>query len=218
MPDSELHAPFAGPNLNGRQSPPQTIIFDLSEVLIAGLLGIEKPLAARLGLDEGPVLKAFGGELLRSLCCGHLTEEAYLAQVITSQKWDVPAGEIKALLRQNFQRKVPGMEEILAYLAGRYELVLLSDHAAEWVKDILAMHPFLGLFSSRFFSFQLKQTKQEAATFREVLAQIDRRPEECLFIDDSAVNIQAAISAGVPSIRFTSAPELQQYLQNNGWW
>ena len=44
-----------------------TIIFDLSEVLISGLLGIERPLSEELQILEEKVLPAFGGGLLEAL-------------------------------------------------------------------------------------------------------------------------------------------------------
>ena len=56
----------------------QTIIFDLSEVLVVGLLGIERPLAVQLRVPELQVLRAFGGSRLERLFCGEITEDEYL--------------------------------------------------------------------------------------------------------------------------------------------
>jgi hypothetical protein len=59
----------------------RTIIFDLSEVLIAGLLGVEHILSPRLSLPPETILAALGGGSLRELCRGLITEEEYLAGV-----------------------------------------------------------------------------------------------------------------------------------------
>jgi len=192
--------------------PPRTLIFDLSEVLIAGLLGIEKPLAARLRIDEPTVLPAFAGQFLEDLCCGRLSEDEYLALILQSQRWVIAAAEVKRIIRENFHQRVPGMEDLVAQLARRHELFLLSDHAAEWVAYIRGVHPFLEIFKTRFFSFELKQTKREPSTFQKVLAAVGRRPDECLLVDDSALNLRAAADIGLPGIRFTSADALARDL------
>ena len=191
---------------------PQTLIFDLSEVLIAGLLGIEKPLAVRLGIPKRAVLTAFAGPLLEKLCCDRISEDEYLARILKRQRWRLAPAEVKGIIRQNFHRRVPGMQKLIARLARRYELVLLSDHAAEWATYIQGIHPWLRIFKTRFFSFELRQTKREPSTFQRVLAAIGRRPDECLLVDDSTQNVQAAASIGLPGIRFTSTKALAREL------
>lgn len=190
----------------------RTLIFDLSEVFIAGLLGIEKPLAARLRLDEQTVLPAFAGRLLEDLCCGRLTEDEYLARIRKRQRWRITPAELKRIIRRNFHRHVPGMAPLLRRLARKHELVLLSDHAAEWAAYIQRVHPWLRIFPTRFFSFELGQTKKRPSTFRKVLAAIGRRPDECLLVDDSAQNLAAAAVVGLRGIRFTSANALARAL------
>ncbi len=189
-----------------------TLIFDLSEVLIAGLFGIEKPLAALLNVPEEQILPAFAGERLWSLCCGDLSEEEYLGQIIRQQQWRVDPGEVRRIIQQNFHRPVPGMAALLERLSGRYPLVLLSDHAREWTGYILDIHPFLGLFEAKFFSYELKSTKRSPDTFRRVLQMLDRPPGECLFIDDSAANIAAAAACGLHCVQFRSAADLADRL------
>ncbi|HUJ43694.1 MAG TPA: hypothetical protein VLW52_08820, partial [Opitutaceae bacterium] len=155
---------------------PQTLIFDLSEVLIAGLMGIEKPLAARLRIAQRAVLRAFAGQLLEDLCCGRISEDEYLTRIVVRHRWNIAPTEIRRFIRRNFRRRVPGMRPLIARLARRYELVLHSDHAAEWAAYIHGIHPWLQIFKARFFSFELKQTKREPSTFQRVLAAIRRDP------------------------------------------
>jgi putative hydrolase of the HAD superfamily len=186
----------------------RTIIFDLSEVLIAGLLGIEKSIAAQVGISEAQVLSTFNTPALQDLFCGKLSEDAFLTSILQRQAWDMPVDQLKRVVRENFQQRVPDMDAILEHLHQRYELVLLSDHAREWIMYIDSIHPFLQNFTARYFSFELQQTKRMPSTFQKILAQLHRQPEDCLFIDDSPVNIQAAESVGIKSTRFTTAPAL----------
>ena len=204
------------PVFSQRQVMTRTLIFDLSEVLIAGLLGIEKPLAARLQIDEQTVLPAFAGQLLEDLCCGRLSEDEYLARILQRQQWEIAPSEVKRIIRDNFHHRVPGMEELVSRLARKHELILLSDHAAEWVAYIRGIHPWLSVFQARFFSFELKQTKREPSSFRLVLDAIGRKPEQCLLVDDRTPNLNAAASIGIPGIRFTSAEALARELTARG--
>jgi HAD superfamily hydrolase (TIGR01509 family) len=191
---------------------PRTIIFDLSEVLIAGLIGIEKPLARRLHLKPNAILKIFETHGLHELCCGRMTEDEYLARIRKATRWDIPASELKRIIRRNFQKRVPGMAPLLRRLARQYGLVLLSDHAAEWAAYIHRIHPWLELFRPRFFSFALGQTKKKPSTFRKVLVALGRNPADCLLIDDSAKNVAAAATVGLRGLRFTSAAALGREL------
>ena len=185
-----------------------TLIFDLSEVLIAGLLGIEKPLADLLQVEEMSILLAFSGQRLQDLCCGLLTEDDYIGQILHEQGWDISPDEVKQIIRSNFHHRVAGMDTLVEHLVKRYELVLLSDHAQEWIVYIQGIHSFLALFPVQIFSFELGQTKRQVPTFEKMLARIDRRPEQCLFVDDSALNIEVATSVGIQGLRFTTAHAL----------
>jgi HAD superfamily hydrolase (TIGR01509 family) len=213
-----MHLPplVFSPVFSQRQVMIRTLIFDLSEVLIAGLCGIEKPLATRLQVDAQTILPAFAGQLLEDLCCGRLSEDEYLAGIRRRQQWDITAPEVKRIIRDNFHHRVPGMEELVTQLAHRHELILLSDHAVEWVAYIQGIHPFLRIFKARFFSFELKQTKRDSSTFRKVLDAIGRKAEHCLLVDDSAPNLSAAASIGIPGVRFTSTDALARELTARG--
>lgn len=70
----------------------RTIIFDLSEVLIPGLIGIEEPLSVRLQVASEEVLAAFGGRLLEDLCRGNLSEDVYLSRIVRAERWEISTG------------------------------------------------------------------------------------------------------------------------------
>ena len=193
----------------------KTILFDLSETVISGLIGIEAPLAQALGVAEARILPAFGGDLLPRLCRGELTEDQYLALVLERQGWEISADELKQVLRGNFQRTVPGMWELLNSLSTRYELVVLSDHAREWVAYIQEVHTELAIFRKQFYSFESGSLKNEPGTFERVLGLLEREASECLFVDDNPENVSAAEEAGLSGIRFTSAEDLWRKLA--GW-
>jgi HAD superfamily hydrolase (TIGR01509 family) len=189
------------------------IIFDLSEVFIAGLLGVEHAIAKRLGVDPATIIPHLGGESFTRVLCGTCSELDYLTAVSRASGWNIPHPDLQELIRANFHQEVEGMADLLPRLALHHDLVLLSDHGREWVEYIETIHPFLKHFSRRIFSFQLGQTKSDASTFRHVLKMLSKNPEECLFIDDNPSNTARARQAGITSITFQNADTLEAELK-----
>jgi putative hydrolase of the HAD superfamily len=192
------------------------VIFDLSEVLISGLVGIEKALPRHLPACEDEILRCFGGQLLEELLLGNISEDTYLKAIIAREGWETDVSRLKRVIRSNFHNQVEGMPDILAALAPDHKLVLLSDHAEEWIAYINAIHPFLRLFSRAFFSYQLGTLKRDPATFSQVLQELSLPARRCLFIDDNPVNVAVAQSVGLRGICFASAEQLTSELQRWG--
>ncbi len=194
------------------------IIFDLSEVLISGLIGVEKNLSAIVHLPEEEILKCFEGDLLQKICRGEISEDVYLQQILAMQGWQISAETLKVNIRTNFHREVEGTGSILLHLAKKHEVVLLSDHAREWITYIKSVHPFLNAFKRTFFSYELGKTKKDSRTFEEVLEKMACQANECWLIDDSAENIAIAASVGINGIQFHNSKQLQEELIDQSLW
>jgi FMN phosphatase YigB (HAD superfamily) len=195
---------------------PQCIIFDLSEVLIAGLVGVEKELSRLLLLPEDRILNAFGGDRFEELLVGRISEDAYLEHLIAREGWRIRLAPLKAAIRRNFHREVAGAVSLLRDVASCHPVALLSDHAAEWSAYIQGIHPFLQMFDHAFFSYELRRTKADPQTFVQVLDVLSLPPASCLFVDDNPTNVGVAESVGVPGIRFRSAGQLVAELRLRG--
>jgi HAD superfamily hydrolase (TIGR01509 family) len=195
----------------------QYIIFDLSEVLIHGLVRFEEGIAREIGVTAQTSAAAFGGPHLRALLEGSISEDRYLAEVIEKNAWAIAPDRLKTLIRQNFNATLPGTIEIARQLSHSYRLALLSDHAREWASYIIAAHEFLdGLFVRKLFSYEIGSTKREPRTFHILLDVLSAAPGQCLFIDDSARNVEVARSVGIDSIRFLDAEQLRGELLERG--
>jgi HAD superfamily hydrolase (TIGR01509 family) len=192
----------------------ECIMFDLSEVLIAGLVGVEKELSQVLPVPEEQILRCFGGDWLEELLVGDITEDAYLEHIIAREKWEIGTASLKKAIRLNFHREVAGSLPILTALASKYRLVLLSDHAREWIAHIKSIHPFLKRFDHTFFSYDLKRTKKDPRAFLTVLDATSIPSHRCLFVDDNPNNVNVAESVGIPGIRFVNAEQLAAELRS----
>lgn len=192
------------------------IIFDLSEVLISGLQGVENILATELSCSHEKILPSLGGRLLHDLCCDHINEEYYLSNVIANEGWKITPDQLKNFIRLNFHQRVSGMEEILIKLEAQHDLFLLSDHAREWISYIKGVHPFLDIFKEQYYSFDLKQLKKEPSTFTIILRKIRYNSKDCIFIDDNKINIDSSKLSGITGIHFHNAEQLWNELRKIG--
>ncbi len=84
---------------------------------------------------------------------------------------------------------------------GKYKLILLSNTNEIHIDWIIAHVPFFEEFKSCFDEFYLSHEihfrKPDADIYRFVLKENNLKPPECLFIDDTQVNTEAAAQLGI---------------------
>ena len=193
---------------------PRCVIFDLSEVFIAGLPGVEKSISKKLGIPEDGLLENFGGDPLFQVLEGRISEACYLGGILERTGWNLDLVSLKRMLRDNFHVRIAGSLDILREVARTHPVAMLSDHVREWVRYIESIHSFLDLFDERFYSCDLGKTKYDPTVFRDVLNLLDYDPHECLFIDDRIQNVRNAESVGLQSIQFRDAAQLRGDLES----
>jgi putative hydrolase of the HAD superfamily len=189
------------------------IIFDLSDVLITGLTGIEERLQVYLSSPKDEILSQFRGKTMLDFLLGYCSEEEYLQKLKREHGWELSVEEMKKIIREHFKQVIPGTEEIVTSLSNNYPLFLLSDHGREWVEYIEREHPFLKLFRRRFYSFEMHLRKNNPDTYRKVLNQIEAIPEACLFIDDRPMFLNVAKEVGLNTIQFEDSNQLRAGLE-----
>jgi putative hydrolase of the HAD superfamily len=189
------------------------IIFDLSDVLITGLTGIEERLQVHLSAPKDEILRQFRSNTMLDFLLGYCSEEEYLQKLKLEHGWELSVEEIKKIIREHFKKVIPGTEEIVTSLSNHYSLFLLSDHGREWVEYIEREHTFLELFRLRFYSFELHMRKNNPDTYWKILKQIDAIPEECLFIDDRLMFLDVAKEVGLNTIHFDDSNQLRAALE-----
>jgi putative hydrolase of the HAD superfamily len=83
------------------------------------------------------------------------------------------------------------------------EIARYIRQCAPWFRD----------FDYVCFSAEVQLAKPEAAIFQACLKVVRSRPEECLFIDDRAENVEAARALGLQALNFVSVQELAAEVQ-----
>jgi 2-haloacid dehalogenase len=107
--------------------------------------------------------------------------------------------------------------EILSSLKNSgYPLAALSNWSAEKFQLIRKNYRFLEWFETIIISGEVKLVKPDPRIYLLLLERIQRPAEECIFIDDSASNIQAAQEFGIQTIHFQSPGQLKTELHQMG--
>lgn len=95
-----------------------------------------------------------------------------------------------------------------------WDLYLLSNFSAETFPLMQKRYEFLQLFDQMIISGEHKLIKPDPAIYQLTLQKIKREAHECLFIDDSPSNIEAARKLGFHTIHFKSPEQLDVELKN----
>ena len=75
---------------------------------------------------------------------------------------------------------------------------------------------FTDLLDGAIWSYQIHHVKPEPEIYRALIEKYDLIPEECVFIDDVAANIDAAVAAGMNGIVFEGYEEATRKLAEIG--
>lgn len=187
-----------------------TIIFDIGEVYLQGLVGSAKHVEREIGI---PVPEYYFYEKeFDLLALGQIAENEYLKAIIKKNSWDISIEDLKGAIRKNF-KEVEGTRKIIEDLKKRgYKLGLLSNHVKEWVEYCELTYDYHKLFHEKVYSYMVGFSKPNLDIFLALLRKLDVKPKECLFIDDYIKNIEAANKLGMETIQFTSAEDLKKRL------
>ena len=101
-----------------------------------------------------------------------------------------------------------GMRELFSILKKKYLLYGFTDTN----KEHFEANKEAGLFedfNEICKSFQFEMRKSEEGAFSKLLQNISLEPQECLFIDDHAKNIENARKQGFEVIHYTSFPQMK---------
>lgn len=113
--------------------------------------------------------------------------------------------------------EIPGTVDVLADLrAAGVRLVALSNWSAEMFPVAVERFDFLAWFEGIVISGEVGVNKPDRRIFEHLIKRFGIEPEEAVFIDDSATNIDAATGLGFRAIQFTGATPLRLALVRLG--
>lgn len=107
------------------------------------------------------------------------------------------------------------MIKLVKDLKNSFELILISDNYPE-LSAKMRLDKKLSVFDEMFFSNEMEMRKSDYHAFVQVLREINRKPNECLMIDDKQENVNSARKAGMNAILFKDVQQLRRELEGFG--
>jgi putative hydrolase of the HAD superfamily len=98
----------------------------------------------------------------------------------------------------------------------RYVLSTINNESAELNRYRIETFGLREIFSLFVSSCYVGLRKPEEGIYRLALQLTQKAPQECCFVDDRALNVEAAARLGMQTIRFENAAQLRQELEKLG--
>jgi putative hydrolase of the HAD superfamily len=141
---------------------------------------------------------------------GRLTLEQYLDRTIFYRPREFTRDAIKGFM---LAQSVPNEEslQVMARLAAtrRYFLATLNNESRELNLHRIERFELKKYFAVFFSSCFLGAKKPDEEIYVQALAISQRAPEECVFIDDRALNLDVPRRLGMKTIQFQDAAQLE---------
>ena len=194
----------------------EIVLFDLGGVLLE--VGGVAPMRELSGIDTDEELWArwLGCRWVRQLEAGRCTPDAFAAGVVADWELAVTPAAFLATFGAWVNQPFPGALELVGETADAARIGCLSNtNAFQWDAHFGAL-PLIGAFEFRFLSFELGLVKPDPAIFEAVAAGLPAAPGRVLFLDDNAVNVDAAATYGFVARHVRGVAEARRALVETG--
>jgi FMN phosphatase YigB (HAD superfamily) len=196
----------------------RVVIFDLGRVLVdldfsEGLLahapggGADSFESVRSRFAQDPLLRDFG--------TGRIGPEAFHREACRRLGLDLSFPRFRELWCNIF-RESAGMEALVAEVAARRPVGLLSDTDPLHWAYLRERFPFLERFARPTLSFETGVLKPDPHAYRAAAEHAGVPPEACFFTDDIPGNVEGARRAGMDAVVFRGADALRAELGRRG--
>ena len=186
----------------------KTIIFDNNGVLTSS----ESPdnSSRLLGVEKG-AFSSIWVETARPMDEGKITTMEFYESLLSHFDIEKDLDEIRQTHLGGFLRR----EKVIRFAKGlkdNYELALLTNFGDGFneCNERWKMEEIFG--DNLFVSCKMKMIKPNDDIYLKVLEDLDRKPDETIFIDDNQENVTAANKLGINAILFTSLEKLKKDL------
>ncbi len=198
------------------------IIFDLGGVLlnINPLLSLDA-LSTSSGLDKKTLTNRFTeSAIFEKFDTGQYNPEQFRLELCRIINKNVPDAEIDRMWNALLLDFPPQRVKMLLELKKNYRVYLLSNtnsiHFLHYTKAFSERYKYTlpDLFDRLFLSYELGMHKPDMEIYSKVLDLAGLDAAECLFIDDSLPNIEAARKLGITGIHISGEQDVTHYFRN----
>ncbi|HZL56217.1 MAG TPA: HAD family phosphatase [Bryobacteraceae bacterium] len=196
----------------------KAVIFDLGRVIVPfdfrrGYARLE----AKCGIPAAEIpVRLAGTDLVRRFESGCIGAKDFVTEFAAHLKLNIGYDEFCEIWSSIFLPDTLIPESLLAALAKRYRLVLLSNTNSIHFEGIRNRYPLLRHFHAFVLSYEVGTMKPGRAIYRAALAAAGCAPEECFFTDDILEYVEAARAEGIDAVQFQSGKQIETELRRRG--
>lgn len=190
------------------------IFFDLDGVIRHWPDGLSERVEARLGLPSGSIAAAaFEPALLRQAVTGEIEDETWRAAIdrAIEETHAIPGAGRAWTDDAGIGRVDEDMLRLVDRLRTRMRVGLLSNATTRLERDleVLDLDRHFDMICN---SARMAAAKPDEAIFLAAADRLGVIPQRCVFVDDTAANVEAARRVGMTAIRFTGIAPLLEAL------
>lgn len=148
---------------------------------------------------------------------GRMSLDRYLDCTVFYKNRDFTPAEFKAYMFDASDDTDGGLQIVNRLSrSGQYLLATLNNESLELNLHRIEKFNLRDYFSVFISSCFVGLRKPETPIYRLALNLIQRKPEECVFVDDRALNVERAAELGIHAIQYKSPEQLVAELTNIG--
>ncbi len=134
-----------------------------------------------------------------------------------SREYNIDANP-KEIIKEMMNFKLPHRDilDLASKLKGKYAVIYLTNYNKDYWDEILRRFDFNDWFSWGVVSYEIGFRKPAKEGFEYILQKSAVRPEEAVFIDDTAKNLEQPKALGIKTINFRDKAALLNELANLG--
>lgn len=196
----------------------QALIFDVGGVLVRTEDRSRRAiLEQELGLAKGEA-----DEIVFNSAMG---QAAQRGQVTSAMLWNWVAAKVELdnTALAHFQREFWGGDRVntelvalIRSLRPRYQTAIISNFMDDLRRSLHEEYPIADAFDLIVISAEEKVMKPDPRIFLHTAERLGRRPEECVFVDDFAHNVEGARAVGMHAIHYTPQTDMKVELAKLG--
>ena len=195
----------------------KAIIFDLGRVLVH--FDFKHGYRALEGLCPYPaaeIPKRIGATgLVEQFETGLIQPRDFVAQLSAALQLQVTYEDFCRIWSSIF-RETLLPDEMVAGLAARYRLLLLSNTNAIHFDMVRENYPILRHFHDLVLSYEVRAMKPRPEIYQRALELAGCLPQECFYTDDILEYVEAARRCGIDAVQFQTAAQIASELEARG--
>lgn len=196
----------------------EALVFDLGGVLVE-LSGVPLMLNwSSLPMDEASLWRRWlTSPSVRAFETGRITAENFADQIIVEMQLTADREQFLEAFTAWPVALFPGVPALLSNLRERFILACLSNTSELHWSRLMNEMGLQGHLDHHFASHLMGKIKPDAECFEHMLQDLNLRPDQVLFFDDNAINVEGAKQVGIHATEVKSIEEIERYLAECGF-